>query len=118
MPARTAWKEVPSGLELPLQGAGAGGQVAGDRGHGVVAGREHFQQRGADALDGAGGRMQVGQAAAEFGGEEPPHRLVLGEERAGGVLGGEGNGPDGLLAEAHAKIVSGQVRVRRWLRRD
>ena len=64
----------------------------------MIAGRERFEQRGADAVGGAGGRVQVGQAAAELGGEEPPHRLVLGQERAGGVLGGEGDGPGGPLA--------------------
>jgi len=49
-------------------------------------------QRGAHAFGHGRLGLEVGQAAAELGGEEAPHRLVLGQERPGGVVCGEGNG--------------------------
>jgi hypothetical protein len=63
-------------------------------------------QRGPHPLGDAGRRLQVGQASAEFRGEEPPELLVLGEERAVRVGGREGDRVRLPLVDFYAEVRS------------
>src|SRR6516225_2992109 len=79
--------------------------MVGDRSHRAVAGWQRLEQGRSDALGRAGARLQIGEAPAELGREEPPHRFVFGEERTGGVFGSEADGLGGPIAQGYTEVL-------------
>ena len=98
-------------LELSLERTRARGEMVGDSRHGAIAGRQRFVQRRADALDGAGSRVQVREPPAELGCKEPPHWFAFGHERTGSISGGEADGFSRPFARAYAEILAEPARV-------
>ena len=96
---------------MTLEGPGARGEVSGDCCYRRVAGRKGFEEGGANMIGRAGCRLQVGETSPELGREELPHRLVLGEERTGCIVGGESDGLGGSLADTDPEVLGERIRL-------